>query len=66
MTRSIGAAAVAITSEPISLICSRRMPGIVAIASFWTLSITSQMLRFRSSLSLKVSIMEAAFAWGIW
>ena len=31
---AIGAAEVAMTSDPISLICRRRMPGMVAIASF--------------------------------
>ena len=59
-------AAVAITSEPISLIWRRRMPGIVAMASLCTASSTSQMERLRSSLSLKVSIMDAPLTWGIW
>jgi hypothetical protein len=38
----------------------------VAIASFCTASITCQMVRFRSSLSLNVSIIDAALACGIW
>ena len=66
ITRWTGAAAVAITSDPISLICSRRMPGMVATACFCIPSITCQMVRLRLSLSLKLSIIEAAFTCGTW
>jgi hypothetical protein len=55
----MGAALEAITSAPISLITTRRMPGIVRMASSRTPSITCQISRFRLEESTSVSIMKA-------
>ncbi len=79
--RDTGARDDAMTSEPISLIWKRRIPGIVAIASFCTPSITCQMSRFpvrslflvilsqsvgfRSSLSERVIMKVAALTDGM-
>ena len=57
----IGAALLAMTSAPISLMESRRIPGMVRIASCWTASMTCQMSRVRLDASARVSIMNAEF-----
>ncbi len=49
------------TSAPISLIASRRIPGMVRTASSRTPSITCQMSRLRLEESTSVTIMLAAF-----
>jgi hypothetical protein len=58
-TTCTGAALDAMTSAPISLIVSRRMPGIVPSASACTPSMTCQMLRDRFDESTSVIIMNA-------
>jgi len=56
----MGAALDAMTSAPISLMASRRIPGMVRMASSRTPSITCQMSRCRLDESTRVIMIEAA------